>query len=75
MTLIDDLYSEGDEDFLARLEILTTGTNAELVPDDNEPVTILDNDGKIHDAHIWTTSCFIDRAVAHLFCGLKSLLA
>lgn len=46
VTLNDDLISEGDEQFLARLQIISKDTMAELVPDDNAPVIILDNDGK-----------------------------
>lgn len=46
VTLINDGFVEGDEDFQARLEILTAGTNAELFPDDLAPVKILDDDSK-----------------------------
>ena len=47
MTLIDDNFLEGDEDFMGSLEILTTGTNAQLVPGtETAIVTILDNDSK-----------------------------
>ncbi len=45
VTLRDDTIVEGNEDFLARLEILTQAT-VTLSPDDNAIVTIEDDDSK-----------------------------
>ena len=46
VTLLDDGLVEGDEDFQVRLQIVTMGVDAELVPDDVAPVKILDDDSK-----------------------------
>ncbi len=45
-TLINDASVEGNEDFLAVLEILTGG-NGVLLADDDEIVTIIDDDREL----------------------------
>ncbi len=75
VTLRDDTIVEGNEDFLARLEILTQAT-VTLSPDDNAIVTIVDDDSKSWGRVSYTEKkqiCHADKKVCHLRCRQKNV--
>jgi hypothetical protein len=47
VSITNDDLTEGDEQFLGRLNILTTGISVAISPQDNAIATILEDDSKL----------------------------
>ena len=47
VTLINDILVEDTEMFLARIAVLTSGTDIVFFPGDTAPVSIIDDDSKL----------------------------